>query len=113
MSVIYAIEGYRIDCRTGEERWVDLTVEIKPRSSRRSAVVGVPDEPQPEELWLFIENGVTGYESASWENLLRDAKQMPGGKWMACFGTKNVWDTLEVPMKEILRLSEEFEREKR
>ncbi len=53
-------------------------------------------------LWVKLKPGVTGYESASVDNLLNE----PGQGWCACAGTKGSWDKLVVPKQELERLDD-------
>lgn len=54
--------------------------------------------------WIKLEPGVTGYESASVEDLLRPCQRADG--WSACAGTPGAWDSLRVPESEFVRLAD-------
>lgn len=55
------------------------------------------------KLWVHLRPGVTGYESASVEDLLKDNKL---SNWPACAGTPGSWDRLVVPEVELERLKD-------
>lgn len=42
--------------------------------------------------WVYVRNGVTGYESAQVKLLLNDARN----RWPACAGTPGRWDSLVI-----------------
>lgn len=50
--------------------------------------------------WVKLDPGVTGYESAQVDNVLKT----PGKGWSACAGTPDRWDSLWVPEAEMDRL---------
>ena len=54
--------------------------------------------------WIKLDPGVTGYESASVNDLLRERQRADG--WSACGGTPGSWDSLRVPESEFVRLTD-------
>lgn len=56
------------------------------------------------EWWVHIEPGVTGYESASVNDLLSYDRRCILAGWYCCAGTKGSWDSLLVPNAEFERL---------
>lgn len=53
--------------------------------------------------YLTLRNGVTGYESLSMSKRTYEGIVEQGKPWAACWGTKGVWDKLDVPNGELLK----------
>lgn len=58
------------------------------------------------KFWVCLSPGVTGYESCSTEDLLRESKRWNQKEWHACVGTSGSWDSLVVPEAELERLKD-------
>lgn len=59
--------------------------------------------------WIHPSPGVTGYEGAELKKIIEsyvDDKPV-FSRWIACAGTLNKWDRLEIPMSEIVRYLED------
>ena len=91
-----AIQGERTSCCTGRTKHVRLVLE-----DYYSASLG--------EWWVrIVEGGVTGYESANVERLLKYGR---GSGWLACAGTKMSWDTLEISQSEMAQVIRALDNE--
>lgn len=73
-----------------ESSWIDV--------NEASVIIGFDNR-----LWVKLSPGVTGYESASVEDLLKESYR---GDWSACAGTPGSWDRLVVPFQEMERLKD-------
>lgn len=86
----------RTNCHTGKE-----TEEIHTAAVRIGSGY---------EAWVYLYPGVTGYESCSVKDLLRERRDKDdsadAGSWHACFGTPESWDKLVVPKEEMERLKD-------
>ena len=84
------VEVVRTRLPSGEETAVTVRGELRP-GHPDSVGLGVDD------LYLYLIDGPTGWESAPICRLLDDLgadPESPG--WLACFGTPNSWDRLLV-----------------
>ncbi len=86
------MKGIRTNCYNGKQEEVDIEYEIR-------------TYPTLEGKWLVItKGGVTGYESFQLTN--ESLSRLSKSGWSACAGTKNRWDTLFIPAKEMQKLLE-------
>ena len=55
--------------------------------------------------WIRPVPGVTGYESAQLKEIIKDYfdNKPVFSRWIACAGTLNKYDRLEIPMSEIIK----------
>lgn len=61
--------------------------------------------------WVRPIPGVTGYESANLKKIVNDYLKKPVfSRWVACAGTLNKYDRLEIPMSEIIKWVEKIGR---
>jgi hypothetical protein len=82
------IKGIRTHHTTGESKEVDLTLNL-------------------QFDWIHIvKGGVTGYESFE---AVQHSTAWNG--WPACFGTKGVWDKLEISKEEMQKVKEWWKKE--
>jgi len=88
-------KAVKTNARTLIPEIVDVDFEIKQYESL-------------EGDWIRVtKGGVTGYESANIRNLVGDAhKQSIFASWVACGGTLNKYNRLEIPMSEIIKFLE-------
>jgi hypothetical protein len=71
------VKGIRTNAWNGEEKEESLVYFIKKRNNG---------------YWIYLVNGVTGYESCLVENTI----QKWGIGWLPCVGTERKWDKLEI-----------------
>ena len=77
-----AVLAVRTDLATGREWFAQIKLVLRPSVSR------------PEETWIHLEGGPTGYESMPADRL---GEAVEAGGWLACIGTPGRWDRLFVP----------------
>lgn len=94
----------RLKCIRSSIRWVDAAMkETRECDVHEETHIASVRRGSSGELWIYLEPGVTGCESASAKDMLSD-KLMNG--WCACAGTPNSWDKLMVPPEELERLKD-------
>lgn len=81
------VDGYRINCLTGEKTEEKIHYRI--------------DESRSGRKIFKILNGVTGYESYYVSDLLASKSEDLSGFWAACGLTKGRWDGLYVNAKQV------------
>lgn len=88
-----AVDAVRVNCMTGVLKDCQLIVEIYDGEGSLSG-----------ERWCRITSGgVTGYESAKIDDLLKyhTSKYHKDAGWHANAGTPKTWDTLYLPRKSV------------
>lgn len=89
-SKVRPIKAIRTDCVTGEQKEVELAYEVIETDDGRK---------------LFkLQGGPTGYESFHiTQALIEEYRHAPQtcGDWIACSGTKGIYDKLVVPLAEM------------
>jgi len=64
-----------------------------------------------DKEWISPLPGVTGYESGPLRSMVEEYIDKPVfSRWIACAGTLNKYDRLEIPMSEIVKYLEDNER---
>jgi len=88
------VKGIRTNCFSGKSNEVEVDCEKKHNTFLDS-----------DWVWI-VRGGVTGYESIEVSKLQACKDSMKD--WVACSGTKGVWDNLVIPISEVFRLVECF-----
>ena len=64
-----------------------------------------------DKEWIRPVPGVTGYESGPLKSMVEEYVDKPVfSRWIACAGTLNKYDRLEIPMSEIIKYLEDNKR---
>ena len=98
-AIQVVVEGVRTRLPSGEETAVTVRGEVRP---------GHPDSIGlgADDLYLYLIDGPTGWESAPICRLLDDLAADPDSPgWLACFGTPNSWARLVVTRDSLLALA--------
>ena len=85
------VKGIRTNCVTTLESIISVSMELRFHEGLGS-----------EYWWAITEGGVTGFESYDSEHTDRMIEK----GWMACMGTKGVWDKLFIPAKSMLKIQQ-------
>jgi hypothetical protein len=84
------VKGIRTSCLNGKKE--NVLVHLEKYYSKSL-----------ESWWIkIVEGNVTGYESFEFKNLDRLCER----GWMACMGTKGMWDKLFIPAEEMQKLKD-------
>lgn len=78
----FQVAAVRTHCVTRVEQECEVTVEVR------------PVEHQDRMFLYVVAGGVTGYESADWQQMQDDSTVEGWPGWAACAGTPGRWDRL-------------------
>jgi hypothetical protein len=91
------VAAERTNLSTGVVRQVEVTLVVRPSVALN------------HELFVHVEGGPTGHESASYERLFEE----DGRDWCACTGTEGRWDRLVLSAASLRQAREFFEPRRR